>query len=117
MGVCRRCGRELKDPNAQYGWRCAEILGVQTGAAVPEVPEKWHSHGYRAVYADGYGALDRMRIDEHAILQSLYFDSLADLYLAEYQGDQNRWEKAFWNIVTAMYPAYDEDGKLIPIPV
>jgi hypothetical protein len=25
---CLRCNRELKDPNARYGWRCAEILGV-----------------------------------------------------------------------------------------
>ncbi len=28
MNRCRRCNRELSDPNAMYGWRCAEILGV-----------------------------------------------------------------------------------------
>lgn len=28
MNRCRRCNRELSDPNANYGWRCAAILGV-----------------------------------------------------------------------------------------
>ena len=26
--TCDRCNRELKDSTAQYGWRCAQILGV-----------------------------------------------------------------------------------------
>lgn len=25
---CQRCNRELSDPNARYGWRCAELLGI-----------------------------------------------------------------------------------------
>jgi len=25
---CQRCNRELSDPNVNYGWRCAEILGI-----------------------------------------------------------------------------------------
>lgn len=25
---CERCNRIISDPNARYGWRCAEILGV-----------------------------------------------------------------------------------------
>ncbi len=25
---CKRCNRELSDPNADYGWRCEEILGI-----------------------------------------------------------------------------------------
>lgn len=25
---CQRCNRELSDPNTDFGWRCAEILGV-----------------------------------------------------------------------------------------
>ena len=25
---CQRCNRVLSDPNAAFGWRCAEILGV-----------------------------------------------------------------------------------------
>lgn len=25
---CERCNRVISDPNARYGWRCAEILGV-----------------------------------------------------------------------------------------
>ena len=28
MNRCRRCNREISDPNAVFGWRCAEILGV-----------------------------------------------------------------------------------------
>ena len=27
---CQRCNRKLSDPNANYGWRCAEILGVSS---------------------------------------------------------------------------------------
>jgi len=27
---CQRCNRKLSDPNAQYGWRCAEILGISS---------------------------------------------------------------------------------------
>lgn len=25
---CKRCNREFSDPNANYGWRCAELLGI-----------------------------------------------------------------------------------------
>jgi hypothetical protein len=28
MNRCQRCNRKLTDPNAVFGWRCAEILGV-----------------------------------------------------------------------------------------
>ena len=28
MSRCQRCNRELSDPYANYGWRCAEILGI-----------------------------------------------------------------------------------------
>ncbi len=28
---CRRCDRPLKDPNANYGWWCAEIVGLGGG--------------------------------------------------------------------------------------
>ena len=33
MNRCRRCDRELSDPNAVFGWRCAEILGVSETAS------------------------------------------------------------------------------------
>jgi hypothetical protein len=32
-GVCLRCGRQLTDANANYGWRCAEKVGVPYGSA------------------------------------------------------------------------------------
>jgi len=28
MNRCQRCNRQITDPNAVFGWRCAEILGV-----------------------------------------------------------------------------------------
>lgn len=28
MGECLRCGRRLKDPDALYGWRCAQKVGL-----------------------------------------------------------------------------------------
>lgn len=30
MSECLRCGRELKDPNALYSWRCAQKVGTST---------------------------------------------------------------------------------------
>ena len=28
QNYCDRCGRPIKDPNAKYGWRCAEIVAA-----------------------------------------------------------------------------------------
>ena len=28
MNRCQRCNRKISDPNAIFGWRCAENLGV-----------------------------------------------------------------------------------------
>ena len=33
---CNRCDRPLSDPTADYGWRCAEILGVNRGNPLTE---------------------------------------------------------------------------------
>ena len=42
---CKRCNRELSDPNADYGWRCAQILGVsnQLSKMRPEAFERFLS--------------------------------------------------------------------------
>lgn len=34
---CKRCHRELKDDNAQYGWRCAEIMGLSSNNSLIRV--------------------------------------------------------------------------------
>jgi hypothetical protein len=34
MSECLRCGRDLIDPNAKYGWRCAEKVGTPYGKDV-----------------------------------------------------------------------------------
>ena len=42
MNTCNRCNRSLKDPRADYGWRCAQILGVQ--AALNSADDKtWNA--------------------------------------------------------------------------
>lgn len=28
MNECLRCGRELKNPDDLFGWRCAEKIGI-----------------------------------------------------------------------------------------
>lgn len=28
LNRCKRCNRQLTDRNAEYGWRCAEMLGI-----------------------------------------------------------------------------------------
>ena len=43
---CNRCDRPLSDPTADYGWRCAEILGVNRGNPLTE-----HFFG-QGIYAD-----------------------------------------------------------------
>ena len=42
---CKRCNRELSDPNADYGWICAQILGVsnQLSKMRPEAFERFLS--------------------------------------------------------------------------
>ena len=36
MNRCQRCNRELSDPYANYGWRCAAILGITNIADIGE---------------------------------------------------------------------------------
>lgn len=36
MSECLRCGRDLKDPNALFGWRCAEKIGVDPNNVLTE---------------------------------------------------------------------------------
>ncbi len=118
MSKCLRCGRELKDPNAIYGWRCEEIVngGATTIKQVDTPPEKWTTRGYRVAYQQGERLLDLMGVNTHDIDQTLFFDAIADFMIAEYQGDFDLWEKSFWEIVSALYPIYS-DGKLIPASV
>ena len=47
MSKCLRCGRELIDQNAKYGWRCAQKVGVPYGNSdsvlkkFPELQKKY----------------------------------------------------------------------------
>jgi hypothetical protein len=48
MSECLRCGRDLIDPNAKYGWRCAEKVGIPYGKnsdlikKYPELEKKYN---------------------------------------------------------------------------
>ncbi len=66
MSECLRCGRELKDPNALYGWRCAKKVGVSP-----------------------YGTLEDFRIDDLAdqFLQDVQHGK-ADKWYGKDLGDQ-----------------------------
>ncbi len=50
---CQRCNRELSDPNANYGWRCAEILGIDN-------LEKGLSEEYKIALANSIVKTDNM---------------------------------------------------------
>ena len=63
---CERCGRKLSDPQANYGWRCAEKMGL--GEVMSNVPYEIfakYTHGmekaenmFRSAFSDSPKKLD-----------------------------------------------------------
>lgn len=48
---CDRCNRELVDPNAQYGWRCENIMGAaaqQSKTLKDDLPDLYWDGMYTA---------------------------------------------------------------------
>lgn len=116
MATCQRCGRELKDPTARYGWRCAQILGYvdpwQYQTTYPEDTGRVQASDLRALRF-----LESIDMDYDQIDHKLYLQAFADLLNADYTGDSKKWESAFWRIVTALYPSFSDDGRRIPASV
>ncbi len=54
---CERCNRPLSDPMADYGWRCAEILGVEQNDNL--LQEHFFAHWINTNNNNGY-ALDNL---------------------------------------------------------
>lgn len=56
---CRRCDRPISDPNAIYGWRCAQIVGLGNYNKVASVLDNVSMRLYNA-YVDKYLSLDKV---------------------------------------------------------
>ena len=75
---CRRCNRVLKDPNAQYGWKCAEILGVSDSLNYAG------DHSFLAYVAGVNAAKEIMRkynIDPDQIDLRKFYDALSLIHI------------------------------------
>ena len=48
---CRRCDRPLSDPNALYGWRCAQILGYDNYKRTVSLLDETALNGYNRYVA------------------------------------------------------------------
>lgn len=48
---CRRCDRPLKDPTANYGWWCAQIVGFDKYSEIASVLDEDSLKGYNAYVA------------------------------------------------------------------
>ncbi len=89
---CERCNRKLKDPNAQYGWRCAEILGIS---------ENLNYSGDSAFdrYLSGISAADSFladnRIDKKSVNQASFYEAMAKRYLSADMHNHALWKAAY----------------------
>ena len=88
---CARCNRKLKDPNALYGWRCAEILGVSENLNIAG-DESFIRFLISIDLAEKY-------IDENDLLLSNYdlikfYNNMAIIALAYDINDTDLWKEA-----------------------
>lgn len=89
---CERCNRKLKDPNAQYGWRCAEILGVSEGL-------NYSGDSVFDRYISGISAADNFLlerdIDKNNIHQASFYEAMAKRYISADMHNHDLWKDAY----------------------
>ena len=98
---CRRCDRPLSDPNDIYGWRCAQIVGLDNYQKVVATLDDDALKGYNA-YVSTYFAEEDKLVDNYdgKIEKVAWTDSVKEgaewmgdkLYDAWNWGEDNIWK-------------------------
>lgn len=96
---CKRCNRKLKDPKAQYGWWCAQMLGIdkpkeELEAAFYEALNERLAKGY-PIDADKLDAVQWLLFDAHKnfFLDEFYHSSLMhSIRAADYLADEDQYD-------------------------
>ncbi len=63
---CRRCNRPLSNPNAIYGWRCAQIVGLEKYSEITDILDEDALNAYN-MYVSTYLANDKSDYNDSAI--------------------------------------------------
>lgn len=110
---CLRCNRKLSDPNARYGWRCAEIMqkeGLLNYAG---------DNSFDA-FMDGIRLADEFLlkhgIDPGKIDLSAFYQASIKCLLAEGMGNEELVEQALAEAEQALSPQRDAQGNPISTP-
>ena len=88
---CERCNRQLKDPTARLGWRCAEILG--TTQSLNHAGDGAFNDYNRSVNDAGRYLL-KNGIDIKRVNLPKFYKSYAKQQLAAGMGDRPLWIRA-----------------------
>ncbi len=114
---CKRCNRKLKDPFAQYGWRCAEILGID------EQLDKPDGLPYAAYMLEVYEAnqfLKQNNIDTSKLDLKSFYKNYIEQSVASKKRTQKEYEDDLEVLVNSLVLTFDEKGMPIfvtePVP-
>lgn len=110
---CRRCNRQLKDPSAQYGWRCAEILGV---AQSLNYAGDGAFHAYMMGMKEAEAFLRKNHIDPKKIDLAKFYESFIKQCIAAEANDKYILQLAYVDMMDALSPRCDAQGNLISAP-
>ena len=110
---CLRCNRKLSDPNARYGWRCAEIMQK-------EGLLNYTGDNSFDAFMDGIRLADEFLlkhgIDPGKIDLSAFYQASIKCLLAEGMGNEELMEQALAEAEQALSPQRDAQGNPILTP-
>lgn len=83
---CKRCNRTISDPNADYGWWCAKIVGV-TGELSPESTLDETALKMYNAYADKYLTPEKNERNENFTIKE---NNYTNTFIKEKTGDKDK---------------------------
>ena len=88
---CLRCNRKLKDVNALYGWRCAQILGVDQDLNLSgdRTWDAFHTGAAQAAQLLRESGLEPSNIDA-----AKFYRAMIQAVLAKKLGDETMYQQA-----------------------
>ena len=108
---CARCNRKLKDPSAIFGWRCAQILGVDTH--LNDAGDGAYKAFQQGV-AKAYDELIQSGIDLDTIDAAGFVAAYAKMALAASMNNKSLWDAAHADLMTSLSP---QGGKYTSPPL